>query len=98
MNIEDKKELVDSITKQAMDGDILKAMDGLKLKAVGFAMLAKVDDGRKYRIERSSTKVCKAVTFYPLRGHRAIVTHDAWSVLSSIQGRSNGNLNGLELL
>ena len=90
--------LVDNMTERAMKGEILDALDGTKLKAVGSVMLAKVKDGKKYRIERSSAKTCKAVTFFPLRGKKPIVTHSAWSVLQSIQGRSNGFLNGFDVI
>lgn len=89
---------VDSMTKLAMQGNILKALDGLKLQAIGCCMLDKIKSGKKYRIEASNTKVCKAVTFYTLRGKKPIVTHNAYYVLSSIQGRSNGYLNGFDLI
>jgi len=98
MNKQTKGDLVDSISKSAMEGNILKALDGLKLQAIGCCMLAKIKSGKKYRIEASSTKICKAVTFYTLRGKKPIVTHEAFSVLSSIQCRSNGYLNGLDLI
>ena len=96
MNVENI-EKVDALTMEAKE-DILKALHGLKLEAVGFCMLAKINSGKKYRLEASATKVCKAVTFYSLRGKKPIVTHDAYSVLSSIQNRANGFLNGLDLL
>jgi hypothetical protein len=98
MSTQYKIDKVDKISKLAMQGDILKALDCLKLQAIGCCMLAKIKSGKKYRIEASSTKACKAVTFYPLRGKNPTVTHDAWSVLSSIQCRSNGYLNGFDLI
>ena len=92
------KDLIDDMTLQSMQGDILDALDGITVKAVGLTMLAKVNNGKTYRLERSSTKVCKAVTFYPSRGKNPIVTHCAWSVLRSIQGRANGYLNGFDVI
>ena len=91
-------DMVDSLTNRAMKGNILEELDGLKLLAVGWPMLKKVKGGRKYRIERASSKFCSAVTFYPLKGRKPIVTHNAWSVLESIQWRSNGYLNGFEII
>tara|TARA_S200002703_G_scaffold100448_1_gene86770 strand:+ start:118 stop:420 length:303 start_codon:yes stop_codon:yes gene_type:complete len=98
-NTERKNKMVDEITQAAKDGNILKALDGLKVQAIGCAMLEKIKDGKKYRLATFQSKIYgKCVAFYPLRGKNHIISHSAFSVLESIQGRSNGHLNGLEII
>ncbi len=98
MKKQDKDDRVDAMTEEAQAGRILEALDGVKVKAKGWCMLSKVKTGKKYRLKPYNGKGCKAVTFYPLRGKREVVTHEAWSVLRAIQSESLGYLNGLELL
>lgn len=80
--------------------DSLKPEDlnGMRVKCKGFCMLAKLNDGKKYRMENYYDKrFGDCVTFYSLMGKKPIVNHSAWSVIASIQGCSNGYLNGLEI-
>lgn len=90
---------IDTITEKALKGGIETVIDGLKVEAIGCAMLAKIKSGKRYRLKYFYQKPYgHCVTFYPLRGKNPVVSHEAWSVLSSIQNRENGFLNGLQLI
>lgn len=86
-------------TEEKIDSLTPEQLDGMIIEAVGFAMLSKVNDGRKYRLAYFKSKCYgHCVTFYAPRGQKPIVTHSAHSVISGIQARSNNCLNGLDVV
>ena len=88
-----------TMTEEQIDTITPQKLDGLVVECKGLAMLAKLKDGDKYRMEYFKSRAYgDCVTFYKPKGKKPIVHHSAWSVISSIHACSNGYLNGLKLV
>ena len=71
-----------------------EVLSGEIVEGVGFTMLAKIEGGKKYRIEFSERRYGGAIfTFFRPKGMRAIVSHYASSVASSIKATESGGCN-----